>query len=347
MSLILPLNDWPVADVEMWGTLQREGGPLDDCGALMHLRATSLKMLQCSYGQWLKYLSERFPEAISLPPAARATVPHLQCWLGELENTAPMTRLMLIGGMLRVLRAAEPDRDWSVQNRLVAGLRHAAGRGDLARKAGRIASSLELLRAGSMRARGHANAASTHLQAMIRLRDGTMIAMLALMPMRRRAFANLILGYSIHISEEAVFVSLPSELTKSGVPWEAEVPEQVAPLLRRYISEARTYFLNRGGEKHDILWVDKKGRPVSDNYIGQRIGKLTLELIGKRVPPHFFRDAAATTLTRISPEATGIIPAVLGHTGFGTAERHYIHARSIEAGRSYKALLDKKKRSKR
>ncbi len=62
-------------------------------------------------------------------------------------------------------------------------------------------------------------------------------------------------------------------------------------------------------------------------------------MTGTRVPPHFFRDAAVTTLTRISPRAAQLIPCVLGHKGPGTAEKHYIHAQTIEAGRAYVALL--------
>ena len=69
------------------------------------------------------------------------------------------------------------------------------------------------------------------------------------------------------------------------------------------------------------------------------IGGITLRLTGKRIPPHFFRDAAATTLTRESPEAARLIGPILGHTATGTAERHYIQARSIEAARDYADVL--------
>ena len=70
-----------------------------------------------------------------------------------------------------------------------------------------------------------------------------------------------------------------------------------------------------------------------------RFGSITKRLTGVRVPPHFFRDAAATTLARMSPEAARLIRPILAHSGFRTAERHYIHARGIEAGRDYSALV--------
>ncbi|MGC9371240.1 MAG: tyrosine-type recombinase/integrase [Paracoccaceae bacterium] len=347
MSLILPLAEWPEADADMWDALQREGGPLDDRGRLVHLRATSLETLQLRYGRWLQWLSDSEPETLAQSPADRATPARLKAWLADLGHTAPMTRLMFVDGVLRVMRAVDPDRDWSVQMRLKAGLKRAAGRGDPARKAGRILSSGALLRAGRMLATEHVEAASTRLQAMTRLRDGTMIAMLALMPMRRRAFAGLTLGHSIHVDGEAILVSLPGELTKTGVPWEAEVPAQVAPLLRRYLAESRPFFMTRGEERHDVLWVMERGCAFEENYLGQRIGGLTLKLTGKRVPPHFFRDAAATTLARVSPQSARLIRPILAHSSFGTAERHYIHARSIEAGRDYATVLAEKKRNLR
>ena len=71
---------------------------------------------------------------------------------------------------------------------------------------------------------------------------------------------------------------------------------------------------------------------MNQDYIGSRIGTLTLQMTGKRVPPHFFRDAAATTLARMSPQSARLIRPVLAHAGFKTAERHYIHARTIDAG---------------
>ena len=55
MSLILPLQDWPAVDQEMWRGLFSEGHPLDDRGPLVHLRETSRKRLALSYGQWLQW----------------------------------------------------------------------------------------------------------------------------------------------------------------------------------------------------------------------------------------------------------------------------------------------------
>lgn len=67
--------------------------------------------------------------------------------------------------------------------------------------------------------------------------------------------------------------------------------------------------------------------------------QVTKRLTGVRIPPHFFRDAAATSLARLSPQDARLIRALLGHSSFGVAERHYIRACTIEAGRNYASVL--------
>jgi len=61
------------------------------------------------------------------------------------------------------------------------------------------------------------------------------------------------------------------------------------------------------------------------------------------IPAHFSRDAAATTLARLSPESARLIQPVLAHSSVTTAERHYIHAQTIDAGRDYASLVQRLK----
>ncbi len=344
MSLVLPYSDWPAADRQMWSMLVEAGGPLDDAGALSGLRATSLRTLQLHYGRWLAWLVTNEPECLGEAPAARASMTRLTRWLEALAHVRPMTRLAFVGGTLRTLRAAEPDRDWRAQRRLEALLKRAAGDGDPSRKAGRILSTAVLLEAGLRLAGPDAEAATTPLEAAKRRRNGAMIAMLALMPIRRRGFAGLRIGTSVHVGVDEIVIALPEELTKSGVPWEAAVPVQVEPVLRRYICEVRPWLMSRGQREHDVLWVGDRGAPFEENHFGAKIAGITTKATGVRVPPHFFRDAAATTLARISPQAARLIRPVLSHSGYRTAERHYIHANTIEAGRGYADLIGRLKR---
>jgi integrase len=330
----------------MWDALRKEAGPLDDSGALAHLRQTSVTTLEVRYARWIKWLATTDPDALTQPPATRATLPRLQRWLNALAHTKPMSQLMFIDGVLRVLRATDPDLDWTMQLRLLKGLKREADRGDPARKRGRVLSSAVLLKVGLTHANPDADAVPSSLKRMICQRDGMMIALLALLPMRRRSFCELSLGQSVHMTDDGILISLSEDMTKTGVPWEADVPSQIEPALRRYIAEVRPTLLARGGARHDVLWVGKRGEIMGQNSIGSRIGDVTLKLTGKRIPPHFFRDAAATTLARLSPESARLIRPVLAHSGFQTAERHYILAQTIEAGRDYAAVVRRLKKGR-
>ncbi|MDQ3149416.1 MAG: hypothetical protein M3Q38_05770, partial [Chloroflexota bacterium] len=64
------------------------------------------------------------------------------------------------------------------------------------------------------------------------------------------------------------------------------------------------------------------------DHITQHIGKITRRFFGVSITPHLFRDAAATSLSRLSPQDAMLIRPLLGHSSFRTAERHYIHASS-------------------
>lgn len=281
-------------------------------------------------------------------PRARIRARRLAAWMEARPDLAPMSRLMLCDAVLRVATAADPDADWSAERRLRRRLRREAHGAHGDRKLGRVPSTAVLLDAALDLAGAQAEAAATDLQALQRRRDGAMLAVLALMPMRLRAFVELRLGRSVLVEAEHIRIALSADMTKTGVPWEAEVPEAAAAPLRRYLEEVRPALVVRGGRPdEDRLWLGDRGRPYKRGHLSQRIQSVTERLLGVRVPPQFFRDAAATTLARTSPEAARLTRGLLGHAGFRTAERHYNQARALEAGRDYADVLTQLKENGR
>lgn len=340
MGRALPFAEWPDEDQRLWEGLTRQGGPFDDRGALAHLREPSRGIIRDSYGRWLFWLADNDPATLREPPAARATPDRLKAWLNADAGVSPTSRKMYFGGALRVLREAFPKADWTGHLRVERQLARLAGRGDPARKQGRILSSRVLLDAGLRHAGPEADAAPTPLGRAKAQRDGAMVALLAMMPaLRHRALTGLTIGQSLLVTDRALTVVLSDDLTKCNGAWEAEVPDPAATVLRRYLGEARPFLLSRGGRVHDALWVSNRGDPMGYSYIGKKVPEVTGRLTGVRVPPHFFRDAAATTLARESPQAALVIAPVLGHDVARTSEQHYIQAGSVEVGRDHAKLL--------
>jgi integrase/recombinase XerD len=341
MGKSLPFADWPVTDQHMWLDLRRQGGPFDDHGVLAGLREASAHMYKVAYGRWLEWLQRNHPAVLTEQPAERATLAWLRTWLTHEAALSPTSRMMYFTGVLRVLRAAFPDTNWSQQGRVGQRLAQAAGPCNPARKQGRILSSRVLLEAGLRLAGPKAEVATTPLGRAKAQRDGAMVALLAMMPLRHRAFTGLRVGVSLIVSDTALTVVLPEELTKTGTPWEAEVIEPAKTALRRYLADARPFFMARTTHSHNALWVGNMGEPMSYSYVGRRIPDITQRLTGVKIPPHFFRDSAATTMARESPKAASMIAPMLGQSVPRTAERHYIQAGSVEVGRELAKMLKK------
>ena len=87
--------------------------------------------------------------------------------------------------------------------------------------------------------------------------------------------------------------------------------------------------------------IEPRGLP----HLEIKIAIATLEVTGVRISLHLIRDAAATTLTRLSPKSARLITPVLAHSSFETAEKFYIQAGSIDAGRTYAALIRARRKS--
>lgn len=339
--LVLPFDAWPNSDKQMWQALFHRGGLLDDAGALSHLRPTTQEMLCSRYGRWIGWQSMADPAALLQLPPQRLTAGRLKAWLEDLAHTSPVTRHMFAKSVFWVLSTADPDQDWAVQDHAIRWLDHKAKNHQSHRKDGRVLSSAVLFEAGLRYAGPVADAASTPLKAAKFRRDGAMVALLSLMPMRRRSFLELDLDKSFEMAKDHITVRLSGDMTKNKLPWEAAVPETLEPVLRCYVEEVRPWLLSRGGQSHSLLWVDNRGAPYVANYFGERISQITEHLTGVRVSPHLFRDAAATTLSRTSPKDARLIRPLLAHASFGTAERHYIQACTIETGRSYAEILER------
>ena len=337
----LPFQQWPRADQSMWSALTTPGDLLGDTGGLAHLRTTSLGGLVKFYGRWLEWLVRFDRATLELPPAERATPARLAGWLASLDHVAAPTRATLVNGVLIVLRAASPEAGWRLQSLQAKALIRAARREVSSRKTGRILSSAVLLQAGRRLAEIDANSASTPLKANLMRRDGTMIAFFAVLPIRLRAFSELTLGTSVQVTESQISIVLTGDMTKNRRPWEAPVPDALEPILRRYIAEVRPWLQSRSNQPHPFLWVGRMGRPLSYRTMSNTIPNVTGHILGVKVSPHLFRDAAATTLTRLSPDDTRLIRPLLAHSSDAIAERHYNHAKSIEAGRDHARLIER------
>jgi integrase len=208
------------------------------------------------------------------------------------------------------------------------------------RKQGRVVSGAVVLAAAMELSGQKAEAATTPLRAAVIRRDATMIAFLTMLPIRLRALSELMLGQSVTVSPSQIKIALSADMTKNGMPWESTVPKPMDAILRAYLNETRPWLMLRTGARHDSLWVTDRGSPLAYGQIKNRIPEVTGREFDIKISPHLFRDIAVTTLVREAPEYARLTRPLLAHASYGIVERHYNHARAIEAGRDFAAVID-------
>lgn len=240
--------------------------------------------------------------------------------------------------VVRLCRLSAPDHDWKAQLAILADLHRGVKQHGSPRKTGRIHSSDVLFKAGATLVQGNVGSI-THPDRAVRLRDGAINGLLALMPMRRRALSELRLGTSLSVENGQITVCLNDSMTKNGQPWEAIVPDTLREILTIYLQMARAALLARGSTDTDAVWVGRNATPPGINQFTRAIRKRTEDLLGMDVSPHLFRDAAATTLARTDPASAHHIKPILGHATDRIAEAHDIRADTIAARRGLASAL--------
>jgi integrase len=168
-------------------------------------------------------------------------------------------------------------------------------------------------------------------------RDGLILMLWPLRPVRRRAFAQIRIGKELRqVGEEWRLIFDGSEM-KSGRPFEIAIPRDVVPFLERFLREVRPMFIGAGD--HDALWFSSKGCPLSLDWISSLIARRTEAAFGCRIPPHRFRHCAASTIAVIDPSQIEIAAGLLDHASPRTTNDHYILARAIGASRLYAKII--------
>jgi len=171
------------------------------------------------------------------------------------------------------------------------------------------------------------------------VRNGLMIALLALCPIRPKNFAALEIGKTFKNIHGRWWIALPGEITKSGRPDERCVPPWLNRCIDIYLDQSRPVLL--GSELHtNALWISSTtGRAMRTKNMGTLISKITLETLGIDVSPHLFRTAAASTAAMYGGNTPHLASALLNHTDPRVTEEHYNRASALTAAAAYADII--------
>src|SRR5262249_12920876 len=177
--------------------------------------------------------------------------------------------------------------------------------------------------------------ANTDLARARGIRNGLLVALLALCPIRLKNFAALQIGQTFKEINGRWWIALPGNVTKSGRPDERPVPAWLKRYIDVYLNQSRPILLG-SRPPTNTLWISSTtGRRMTTKNLGTLISKITLETIGVNVSPHLFRTAAASTAAAYGGNTPHLASALLNHTDPRVTEEHYNRASSVNASKIY------------
>jgi integrase len=321
----------------LWdAALRTPDNPFEESGAASHLAQATRRSLRSSYGIWLGFLSAKHPALFIHSPSERLDrelgMEYL-AWRGQTCGAralaADLNRLRLAITYL----CPGSDLSWlqSVAKRLATQAAPKPGRAHLVTSDQLYALGMKLMDDADQKdVIGKLDA--------FQYRDGLIIALLALIPLRRRTVTALRIGQQLLKYGDFWVLDIPAQDTKTGQPLDYPVSEMLSAYIDKYLAKFRNVI--PGASKHNGLWASNQGRPMDDGAIYDRVVQRTREGLGFPVNLHRFRHAAATFWSVQDPANVRGVKDLLGHSSFGTTEKHYIMAQSRLAGRALARAIE-------
>lgn len=335
---VMAFKHWPDADQRAWTAAINDGDMFDGRGPAAHWSDGTRRSTIHGYGRWLGHLANNDPRAHDLAPAERLTRDRIAAYIRILETENGTSGLWnYIKHLYNAVRVMDPSRNWAWLKMVE---RQLAQKVQPRRKRHHMVDSADLLDLG-LRLMGEAASMPVDVEAALRFRDGLMIALLAVIPLRRRNIAMIRISRHLVMEGERYLLVFQSEETKNRQPIEFEVPDKLAPFIDRYLAVRRHI---PGAGDHDGLWASAKGCALTGSGIYDRVCRHTREAFGFAVNLHLFRGSATSTIATRDPEHILVARDLLGHSSFRTTERFYIQAQQIDAGRRYQDILQADRR---
>jgi integrase len=333
----LPLPGWPDADREAWEDACRPSLRLKPGGAASHLAQVTRDDLASRYGAFLGFLQRSGRLDRDAGAAAQVTLCNVDAYIAELK--ARVSSVTVHHCTYCVRRAGEllaPAADFSWLAEIEKDLALVM---EPRSKLDRLVLTGRLVEAGLALVAEAQSFANDDLDRACQIRNGLMIALLALCPIRIKNFSALEIGSTFKEIGGTWWIALPSAATKSRRSDERPVPSWLNHHIDLYVNQSRPVLV---GSRPPIsaLWVSSTtGRPMVKRSIQRLISEITFETLGVDVSPHLFRAAAASTAAAYGGDTPHLASALLNHTDPRVTEDHYNRATSMTAAKAFADIV--------
>jgi integrase/recombinase XerD len=334
VRLSTPFEEWPTADRSGWQAAVRKRGPLDEQAAAASWRPTTTAGVRASYSCWLRRLLRRSPGSLVLEPRDRVTRAAVGDYIAELRlSVSDGGVATYLAQVAMAVKAISPGADFPWLRSVVARPRRSGTSG---KKSGRLVDSRKLMKLGiSMMEEARARREGLPRHRATSYRNGLMIALLALRPLRLANFIGTEIGS--HLAERGgkQWISFTAAETKNKRAIDFPFPTNLLRHLKHYLVHVRPFLCEQTSGRNskkpfrpfgDRLWVSGTDSALQSKAFFTMAVRLTTQAFGRQVNPHLFRDCLVTTLSSEDADLASVIPYVLGHKAIRTSENHYNHA---------------------
>jgi integrase len=305
----------------------------DERATATHLSDATRECLKYAFGRYLRFLSAYNANLLALPAADRLDPKIIEAYVTwQPKSCGPTSRAIYLNHLQLTLRYICPHKDWSwlstIANRIAIQDKPKPAKYHLVTSETLYALGLQLMD-GAVNPDDLTDVCSKQALAY---RNGLLIALLALIPLRLRTLAALRIGKHLVRCGNLWTLDIPAEDVKTNRP----LDYPVAPELSKRIDTYLTRFRNRipGAKMHDHLWASRRSRPLCGAAIYTTVRHQTRATLGFAINPHRFRHAAATLWSVQDPANVRGAKDLLGHASFATTEKFYIMTHSRVAGRA-------------
>jgi integrase len=334
----LPFEAWPSADRAAWTAACRPSLRLKRGGAGAHLKEISLADLKRRYGYFLDFLDRSGLLDRSAPAAGQVNPGNVGKYIGELnERVGSVTTYGSIYKLRRASQLLDPSGDFGwlieLEKDLALVMRPRS-------KADRLVLAEVLVEAGlTLMMEAEGSTSLSPLGKARQFRDGLMVAMLALHPIRLKNFASLEIGRNLVNIDGWWWIALSATETKESRPDERRIDEAIDPALSKYLMQYRPVLARKSGQSGALWLSSNDGRPMTNHAVADVIERTTRTAIGIAVSPHMFRTAAASSAAIHADYNPYLGSAILHHRDKRVTEEHYNRASSLSAANDYGRLI--------
>jgi site-specific recombinase XerD len=339
----LPIAAWPEVDRLGWIEALRPAQRLKRGGTAGHLAPVSQTDIANRYGLFLDFLLRKSRLVPTELATARVTPDNVREFVIELQaRVRSVTVWNSVYKLRRAVQFLAPTADfgWLIEMEkdiaMIAIPRS---------KANRLVLTERLVEAGLTLIHESETFRKTALTRAKGVRNGLLLVLLALHPIRIKNFAALTLTDTFVKVGDRWWLHIPAANTKSHRMDERQVPNFVTDVVDSYVATHRAVLCR--GLEHAALWVSSTtGQGMTTKNLGTLISKLTLETIGVDVSPHLFRTAGASTAAIYGGEHRHLASALLNHRCTRVTEDHYNHSTNLSAGEEYALITQSYRRPK-